>query len=280
MKPPVAPVDHDVTLRRTRRGTTVPYRLDPWTGQATRIARYTETDDGITVRVTLQPGQATVVALGRPGLFGDGSGNRPHAVDSDADRVVFTGRGLAVRVAGAGTYTTRLSDGSTATTTVAAVPPPVTPSRWRLDVEDFRPGADATSTDIVTRTVTLHALPPWSQIPELADSAGVGRYRTTVSLPADWTSAHGAYLELGTVSDTFRVTVNGTRLAPADRLNPVVDLGGHLHRGDNVIEVEVATPLINRLRVVQPSVFGTAARQAYGLTGPVRLVPYVQRRVD
>ncbi|MFE6520597.1 glycosyl hydrolase [Streptomyces sp. NPDC057794] len=279
VKPPVTAVDHDVTLRRTRRGATVPYLLDPWTGRAGRIGRYTEEGDAVTVRVTLEPGQAAVVALGRPGLFGDRNGKRPHAVDSDAHRVLFTGHGLAVRASRAGTYTTRLSDGGTVTTTVAAVPPPVTLAQWRLDVEDFRPGADATSTDIVRRTLRLDALLPWSQIPELADSAGVGRYRTTVELPADWTSAHGAHLELGVVSDTFRVTVNGTRLAPADRLDPVVDLGGHLRPGGNVIEVEVATPLINRLRVVQPSVFGAVARQAFGLSGPVRLVPYVQQRL-
>jgi hypothetical protein len=159
---------------------------------------------------------------------------------------------------------------------VPAVPDAVTPDRWRLEVEDWYPGSDAMRTGIVRRVLTLDTLLPWSQIPELADSAGTGRYRTTVALPSDWTSAHGAYLELGQVSDTFRVTVNGTRLAPADRLHPVVDLGGHLRRGANDIEVEVATPLINRLRVAQPAVFGAAARQAYGLMGPVRLVPYVQ----
>ncbi|WP_420823315.1 hypothetical protein [Streptomyces fulvoviolaceus] len=59
-----------------------------------------------------------------------------------------------------------------------------------------------------------------------------------------------------------------TRPAPADRLHPVVDLGGHLRRGANVIEVEVATPLINRLRVSQRAVFGVSARQAYGLMRP------------
>lgn len=276
VKPPVATIDHDVTLRRTRRGATVPYLLAPWTGQATRIGRYTEDDDGMTVRVTLEPGQATVIALGRPGLFGDRNGSRPHAVGSDADQVLFTDRGLAVRVSAPGTYTTRLSRGRAATTTVPALPEPVTPDRWQLDVEDWYPGADATRTDIVRRTLALDTLLPWSQIPELADSAGIGRYRTTVVLPSDWTSAHGAYLELGQVSDTFRVAVNGTRLAPADRLHPVVDLGGHLRRGDNVIEVEVATPLINRLRAAQPAVFGATARQAYGLAGPVRLVPYAQ----
>lgn len=58
-----------MTLRRTggrRAGTTVPYRLDPWTGEVVRIARYTEADGEATVRVALQPGQATIVALGRP----------------------------------------------------------------------------------------------------------------------------------------------------------------------------------------------------------------------
>ncbi|MDO0924272.1 glycosyl hydrolase [Streptomyces sp. TG1A-8] len=276
VKPPVATIDHDITLRRTRRGTTVPYLLDPWTGEAARIGRYTEDGDGITVRVTLEPGQATVIALGRPGLFGDRNGDSPHAVGGDAERVLFTARGLAVRTTTAGTCTTELSNGRTVTTTVPRVPEPVTPARWQLEVEDWRPGAGPTSTEIVRRTLRLDALLPWSQIPDLADSAGIGRYRTTVVLPSDWTSSHGAYLELGQVSDTFRVTVNGTPLAPADRLHPVVDLGGRLRSGDNVIEVEVATPLINRLRVAQPAVFGAVARQAYGLTGPVRLVPYVQ----
>ncbi|MCZ9337226.1 hypothetical protein NGM37_05480, partial [Streptomyces sp. TRM76130] len=68
------------------------------------------------------------------------------------------------------------------------------------------------------RTVELDTLLPWSLIPELADSAGVGRYRTTVALPADWDASHGAHLELGQVSDTVRVTVNGTPTAPVDRL--------------------------------------------------------------
>lgn len=276
VKPPVATIDHEVTLRRTRRGTTLPYLLDPWTGETTRIARYSEDGDSITVRVTLEPGQATVIALGRPGLFGDRNGNRQHAVDSTADRVLFTDRGLALRATSGGPYTTRLSQGGTVTTTLPSVPGPMALDRWRLDVEDWHPGTEATDTDVIQRSLTLDALLPWSQIPELADSAGIGRYRTTVSLPSDWTPSHGAHLELGTVSDTFRVTVNGTRLAPADRLHPVVDLGGHLRPGTNVIDVEVATPLINRLRVSRPSVFGTATRQAYGLSGPVRLVPYAQ----
>lgn len=129
------------------------------------------------------------------------------------------------------------------------------------------------------RTLTLDTLLPWSGIPELADSAGIGRYRTTIDLPSGWTSAHGAHLELGQVSDTARVTVNGTAAPVVDRLHPVVDVGTLLRRGRNVIEVEVAVPLVNRLRVAQPAVFGAVARQDHGLVGPVRLVPYAQATV-
>ncbi|KUN85561.1 alpha-L-rhamnosidase [Streptomyces bungoensis] len=280
VKPPVAAIDHEVTLRRTRGGAAVPYLLDPWTGEAVRLARYTRDGDGFTLRVTLQPGQTAIVALGRPGLFGDRDGDRPYAVATDADAVLFTRRGLAVRATTAGTRTTRLSTGRTVTTAVPSVPEPIAPARWQLEVEDWYPGATATKTEKVRRTVTLDALLPWSRIPELADSAGIGRYRTTVTLPAEWDASHGALLDLGQVSDTFRVTVNGTRLAPADRLHPVVDLGTLLRSGENTLEVEVATPLINRLRAAQPAVFGGVARQDHGLVGPVRLTPYVQADLD
>ncbi|WP_372504248.1 glycosyl hydrolase [Streptomyces spinosisporus] len=281
VKPPVAAIDHDVTLRSTVRGGagTVPYLLDPWSGRVTRLARYTRDGDAFTFRVTLQPGETLVVALGRPGLFGNRDGNRPHAVATDADDALFTGGRLAVRASAAGTFTTTLSTGRKVTTKVAEVPAAVTPDRWTLSVDDWRPGADATSTEVVRHSLTLDALLPWSQIPELADVGGIGTYRTTVTLPKSWSSATGALLRLGSVTDTCRVTVNGVRLDPVDRVNPVVDLGGRLRKGANTLEIEVATPLFNRLRVSNPAVFGTAARQAYGLVGPVQLVPYVQRTV-
>ncbi|MEU9171688.1 glycosyl hydrolase [Streptomyces sp. NPDC048420] len=279
VKPPVAAIDHDVTLRRTHGGKTVPYLLDPWTGEVVRLGQYTEDGDDITLRVTLQPGETLIVALGRPGLFGDRNGNTAHAEATDADAVLFTERGLTLRAVSAGTWTTRLSQGRTVITRTPAVPAPITPDRWELDVDDWYPGPDATRTEHVRRSLTLDTLKPWSQIPELADSAGVGRYRTTVTLPADWTPSHGAELELGQVSDTFRVRVNGRWLPAIDRLHPVVDLGPWLRRGANTLEIEVATPLINRLRVVQPTVFGGVPRQDHGLVGPVRVVPYVQAPV-
>lgn len=122
--------------------------------------------------------------------------------------------------------------------------------------------------------VQLDALAPWPKIPGLEDISGVGRYRTTVVLGDDWSEEHGALLHLGGVFDTFRVLVNGRELPPLDQLTRVADLGTQLRRGANTIEVEVATTLLNRLRVARPSVFGAVKRQDYGLIGPVRIVPY------
>ena len=129
------------------------------------------------------------------------------------------------------------------------------------------------------RTVELSALVPWSQIPGLEDVSGVGRYTTEVDLGSDWTDRDGAWLELGEVTDTFRVKVNGVAVGGCDPLHPRVDLAGLLRRGTNLIEVEVASTLLNRLRTVTPAVYGVAQRQAYGLLGPVRLVPYVDQPV-
>ena len=59
----------------------------------------------------------------------------------------------------------------------------------------------------------------------------------------------------------------------------MADVGGQPHRGANSVEIEVATPLFTRLRISDPTVFGTSARQNCGLVGPFQLTPYVRRTV-
>ncbi len=181
-----------------------------------------------------------------------------------------------MRAASAGDVETVRAGGGVVTTTVGRVREPLALEAWVLEAEDWRPGAAATQTVKPVVRVQLDALVPWSALPGLEDASGIGRYRTQVDLGGDWKRrADGAWLELGEVNDTFRVTVNGTRLDPADPLATTVDLGHLLTSGVNTIEVEVATTLINRLRTVTPEVYAVAPRQAYGLVGPVRLVPYV-----
>ncbi|XVQ08432.1 glycosyl hydrolase [Spirillospora sp. CA-255316] len=271
-KPPIAAIDHEVTLTRTDRRA-VPHRLDLWTGEIEPIALYRADGDTVTLRVALQPGEATAIALARPA-----GRAAPYATATEAAEIrVASGNRLAIRDTRAGTYTTTLPGGRTARATIGELPAAIALTGWRLRVEDFQPGRSAAETATVRHDLVLDALKPWPQIPELADVSGVGRYTATVDLGGDgWP---GAYLELGEVFDTCRVTVNGRRLPPVDLINPVVDVGPYLRRGANTIEVEVATTLNNRLRVSDPAVYGGASRQNYGLVGPVRLVPYGEATV-
>jgi hypothetical protein len=258
VKPAVTVIDHQVALRRTDRKA-VPHTLDAWSGELMPIALYTEDGDRTSVRITLQPGESTIVVLARP------SRTALHATATTADQVVYDGGALAARAATAGTYTATRSDGRTVSAVIGPVPAVSALTSWRLEVEDRQPSGTT------NHSLTLDALAPWPSIAELQDVSGLGRYTTTIELA----ESCRAYLDLGEVLDTYRITVNGHRL-PADQINRVVDLRDRLRRGVNTIEIEVATTLNNRLRVSDPGVYGAAARQNYGLIGPVRLIPYGQ----
>ncbi|WKN47435.1 glycosyl hydrolase [Nocardioides sp. Arc9.136] len=266
-------VTQDVWLTSTR-GDAVPYLLDAWTGTITPLAAYERQGRRVRVRVDLLPGQSTVVALGAPH-----PGDRTPAVVASTGDVRRDDRGLLLRAATPGRHTATLAGGRQVATTVARVHEPVVPARWELVVEDWQPGRTATETVRPLRRAELTTLVPWSRVPGLEDVSGVGRYRTVVELDRSWGPEDGALLELGEVNDTFRVTVNGRALPPCDVLDTTVDLGHTLRAGRNVVEVEVTSTLINRLRTVTPEVYGVAARQDYGLVGPVRLVPYVERKL-
>lgn len=268
-------VVQDVWLSSTS-ARAVPVALDAWTGEARSIGLWERRGDRVRVRVDLAPGQSTVIALTAPP---SAEASWLHAVSTTAQEVRREPGRLLVRAGSAGDHTTTLGDGRTVTTSVARVRAPVVPTGWTLTVEDWQPGATATETIRPERTVELTTLVPWSQVPGLEDVSGIGRYRTEIDLGKDWTDRDGARLELGEVTDTFRVSVNGVAVDGCDPLQPNVDVGGLLRPGRNVVEVEVASTLLNRLRTVTPAVYGVAQRQAYGLLGPVRLVPYVDEPV-
>lgn len=249
----------DVTLD----GTGVPRELDAWTGRTTPLGRY-RTDDGRTVLpVRLPAGGSTVIAL-------DG-GRASHAVSVTGGEVVFAhDGGLRLRATEAGTYAATLDDGTRKQLTVPAVPAQRQLDDWMLSVDDWYLGADGQRA-VAGHQLTLAGLKPWSEIPGLQDVSGVGTYRTTLRLDR----CDGAYLDLGQVTDTFEVTVNGKVLPPPDQISRRLDLAGYLTAGTNTLTIRVATTLRNRLRVTDGySAQAAMPRQQYGLIGPVRITPY------
>ncbi len=276
-----SPVSGTVALA----GSGCPYAINPWTGTITPLGRYdTRTSGYVTVPVTAAAGEAVIIALAAPQHFGTHTSAR-HAVSADAD-VVAGPAGLNARVTAPGRYQAVLDNGSSASAQVTSVPAaPVVPS-WAVRVEDWQPAdpggveADAIGTTKTIHNLTLTTLSSWQDIQGLADVSGVGRYTATITLPASWRAADGAYLDLGSIgAGSAHVSVNGQDLGPVNQVHPVIDLGAALRPGSNTLTVTVATTLLNRLRVTRPTVY-TQPRQDYGLIGPVTITPYIDAKLS
>ena len=270
------PVSATVSLSGPRGG--VPYSLDAWTGVVEPLAEYTRRGGRFETEVELGASESAIVAIApRSWLGSDAPEARLHATDTTADRVVRTPRGLAARAGSAGDYETTLSNGREVRTTAPELPEALELTTWDLSVDDWQPatpGQRSDATNHVGWTFEDLALEPWSAIPEIADASGIGTYTTTVTLPRSWRRADGAYLDLGAVGrGSFRVRVNGASIGVANQLSDVLDLGSRLSHGRNEIVVEVASTLINRVRVANAD-FATQPRQDNGLLGPVSLTPY------
>ncbi|HEY4280087.1 MAG TPA: glycosyl hydrolase [Conexibacter sp.] len=272
---PARVVDDEITLTPTARGQVAPFTLDAWSGEVTPIPQYSEADGKITVRVTLKPGQTTIVALaGQTWWNRLLEGQEAHVTSTEASSVRADRKRLVIRSSVGGSYKTTLSDGRTVKATIPDVPAAMPLASWSLEIEDWQPGTQPWETIRPRRTIALSALAPWVAIPGLENASGIGRYTTTVTLGKDWNDGLGALLDLGEVYDTFRVFVNGKSLGPLDQLNTTVDVGDALKQGKNTLLVEVASTLNNRLRVSNPAVFGKNKPVNYGLIGPVSLLPY------
>ena len=77
---------------------------------------------------------------------------------------------------------------------------------------------------------------------------------------------------------SFRVKINGVKLPALDQLAFEYDVGSYVKSGSNTIEIEVAGSLLNRMRVLFPSAYGSRGKQGFGLLG-VTIQPYRQVQI-
>lgn len=149
---------------------------------------------------------------------------------------------------------------------------------WQVS---FQPGRGAPP-----GAVTMAQLTPLDRHsePGIRYFSGVASYTTTFELPGGATPGEPLWIDLGQVGDVAEIWVNGepvgtTWFAPY-RLN----IGGHVVRGENEVEIRVANLWVNRLigdrqpgaeRVTftaAPTYRPDAPLRASGLIGPVRLL--------
>ena len=176
-----------------------------------RLARYTEDADGITLRVTLQPGRDHGRRPRPPGPLRRPQrqpaacrGQRAPTARSTPPAVWPSARRTAARTPPSSPGAVRPPPRS------RPYPTPCLSTHGSSTSRTGTRGTGPTDTDVVRRTLVLDALVPWSQIAELAD------FRGHRPLPHHGDPArrldlgHGAYLELGTVNDTSGSPSTGT----------------------------------------------------------------------
>lgn len=256
-----------------RAASRAPSSWDLWNGTRSRLGLYKEQAGRVSVPIELAPGESTVIG------FVDKV--KRHVVATDADAVEVRGGKLYLRSTKAGKATATLSDGDQRRVQFENLPAPLEPSQWHLHVE----GAVPSGTE--THDLVLDELEDWREIPEIESTSGTGTYTADLKLSRDWSAPdRGAFLQLGRVEGgSVSVFVNGHRVSRAVVPPPRLDVGRFLRPGSNRIEVVLRTTLKNRLYSLssQPGYTRFANRgeltMAYGLLGPVELVPYEDQRL-
>lgn len=261
-------------------GTGKPAELNSWTGEILPLGLYEQESGAVRIPVTLGANDVKVIAIERPA--GLKSGSEVHAVATNGYTVRRDGADLILRAERAGDFETKLSNGKAIQTRVDALIAPMPLDRWTLGIESWTPddtglpGLDHTRRqrlpDLAVTAGADHSLPGWGGLGH-PDTAGRGFYAADVQLPASWSKGDGAWLDLGQVVDTFRLTVNGAAVPPSGYQDTSrIDIGPYLKAGANRIEVRVATPLRNAVEAATKE--GAKMLKQVGLIGPVILRPY------
>lgn len=279
-----------------------PFLFDAWTGKKTALSAYQQSGTSTTVQLYLAGNQSVILAF----ETGDPSSDVSLHIESGVSPSSASGAVLSTNSEDSGslvylaTYSTEaqtilLSDGTS--TAIQPMPAPAsTLTNWTLTIESWGPPADLydaeagpTKTNSTT-PYSLTTLQPWSNISAaLTNVSGLGYYHTTF----DWSSSadnstvvvSGAFLDLGAIIHTARLSINGQVVPPLDHAWARADIGAYLVEGTNVVDVVVSTPLGNGLRGIWGELV-TSGRPAadivpeppevmeYGLVGEVRLIPY------
>lgn len=279
-------------------GTFIPYQIDAWTGEVSKVAEYRHEDGRTIIPIDLIYGDIALYA------FEATDAEEAHVVSATGD--VYEQDGVFyLRATASGEYSVEMADGTAATIT-AEVPEAVSLTNWQLTVESWSNSGipqwrSETSEDGVTTTevtyltaktmipLTLETLTTWDNIEKVGKwVSGKGYYSTTFAWDG---AADGAYLDLGSFDQSLTVYVNGVKADPVNIENAVLDISDLLVEGENRLDITYCSTLTNRVkadgdqylaRPVGPldwrNVVESRDWHASGLSS-VTLVPYVDHEI-
>ncbi|PWY91931.1 hypothetical protein BO94DRAFT_555096 [Aspergillus sclerotioniger CBS 115572] len=268
--------------------TGTPFLYDAWSGDVTALSFYQQSEMRTTIPLQLAGNQSIIIGFHKntqPSL---------HALNTTDGVLWVTGNTTSLTVYRSFDSETRsiqLSSGKAATL-APMLTPAFTLSNWTLIVESWTSPSDLYNVEAgPTRTNYTFELPtllPWNQISSsLANVSGLGYYSTTFSWPPQTANGtvFGVVIDLGPITHTARVTVNGQVLPPGEIFWARWDIGHLLRRGPNDVQVVVSTPLGNGLRtywdkletsgkLASATVASPPDEAEYGLIAPVQIVAY------
>lgn len=264
----------DVRTTATFAAKGTPFRLDLFTGQASRAGAYRTTTRGTVLPLHLKAGQTAAVIIRR-------AAPARHATTTTADEAVIRGSRLVITDADGGRVTTRLSNGRTVVSHLPAAPAArALTGPWQVDATLVNPEG---RTDV---KVTMDHLTDWRQVPELTGQSGRATYTTSFTVPRSWVArGHEVRVDLGNVAGSAEVSVNGRPVNGLSAFSGPRPLTQSLRVGKNTITVRVATTFLNKIAALARSgdpryaQFNTKLPEESGLLGPVRLVPFARSSI-
>lgn len=266
-----------------------PFVLDTWNGKqsAVGVCKLSGSTYALS-NVSLEAAQSLTIAM----LPSSSSTQKPcvlsHATQN-LNAVTYSEKQTFLNLLG--NVTVRYASGRT--TSYSVSPPPSTNlTTWNITIDDYHGSSDPLEIEnqITKHELSNQTLKPWTQLGAGFDVvSGVGHYSSTFSTPkvsslSTSKNKLGAVLHLGQVVHTMRAFIDGKKLPVINPNGPTLDVSDYLKPGKTQeIEIEVTTPLFNRVRSQanvtltwgKPADYGykyeSQAVQQYGLLGPVYL---------
>ncbi|KAJ5909561.1 secreted protein [Penicillium tannophilum] len=271
--------------------TGVPFFYNAWSGEVTPISSYTQSKTHTTIPLQLAGNQTVIIG------FEKNAKSNVHIQDITIPILPTTSDSNSLTVLRSFDQKSReitLSTGKKVSLSPMSTKP-FTLDNWDVEIESWTPLPDFYDAEGATRTnQTFHipSLVPWNQISHtLANVSGIGYYTTTFTWPpASSSSVSGAFIDLGSITHTARVMINGHHVPTLDISWARADVGSFLQHGKNTLEVVVSTTLGNVLRtywdeletsgkLAAAVVADPPAEEDYGLIYPVQVIPYREDKV-
>jgi len=252
----------------------VPYKLDAWTGEQKPLLAYLPTDGGISLQVTLQKSQSTIIAFKSHNATGGAQPLHVVSRSPNLSRIRLNENGqIEAYAADFSEAYVLLSDNREVAipaitledTSKSTAISPITLGPWALSVESYAapaalsPESVASNVAKITIPALISKLVPWTQIRGLERVSGVGMYRSSFATPSPPNTANlnetvsmGYTLHFsGRILNTIRVRVNGVVVPAIDPAAPSQgrDITSLLKTsGENEVVVEVTSTLFNAVK--------------------------------